>query len=173
MRGKNHPMALPAPETRLTPIDKELLLSGVEASRGSPRRRIIRPLHKHGGDILQRMFNTLQPGSYIRPHRHAGHRAESIVVLSGSVLYLAFDDAGEVAETFMLTAGSDVVGIDTDGGIWHSFVALEPDTVLFEVKPGPYVASSDKKFAAWAPEEDAAEAKAYLEELLQNSTTSL
>ncbi len=159
-------MALPAPETPLTRIDQALLLSGVEASRKSPRGRIIRPLHKQGGDLLQRMLNTLQPGSYIRPHRHADHRAESIVVLAGSIRYFAFDDAGEVAETFVLAAGADEVGIDTDGGIWHSFAALEADTVVFEVKPGPYDAATDKEFARWAPEENSPEADAYLARLV-------
>ena len=41
-------------------------------------------------------------------------------------------------------------GIDFEGGTWHSFHALEKDTVLFEVKPGPYNPDADKEFAPWA-----------------------
>ena len=32
-------------------------------------------------------------------------------------------------------------------------VCLEPDTVILEVKKGPYDANTDKKFASWAPAE--------------------
>lgn len=32
-------------------------------------------------------------------------------------------------------------------------VSLECGTVLFEAKEGPYVATTDKEFAAWAPPE--------------------
>jgi len=34
-------------------------------------------------------------------------------------------------------------------------VALAPDTVILEIKKGPYSAMSDKDFASWAPEEGA------------------
>jgi cupin fold WbuC family metalloprotein len=149
------------------------MLDGAKtASRESPRKRIILPLHKKVEDSLQRMLNILQPGSYIRPHRHPARRAESLIVLSGTLLYLTFDDHGAVLERLMLKAGSAQFGVDTEGGIYHCFMALEPDTVLFEVKPGPYDADGDKQFAPWAPEEYSAEAAAYLEDLLQCSTTS-
>jgi hypothetical protein len=38
-------------------------------------------------------------------------------------------------------------------GIYHGFVALEPDTLIYEVKPGPWSAATDKSFAPWAPAE--------------------
>lgn len=166
-------MALPPPDTIVTIMDEAVLSAGKESSRESPRGRIIQPLHKHGGDVLQRMVNTLQPGSYIRPHRHAPDRGESLLVLSGTLLYLTFTDGGAVDQAITLVAGSERVGVDIDGGIWHCFAALVPDTVLFEVKPGPYNAETDKEFAVWAPEEYSPDAEAYLEELLQYSTTSL
>ncbi len=169
---KDYPMALPPTESALTVVGADLIAAGKSASRESPRGRIIQPLHKHGGDMLQRMLNTLQPGSYIRPHRHAADRSESLLVLSGALLYLTFDDEGGVEEALRLEAGSARFGIDIDGGIWHCFMALEPDTTLFEVKPGPYDAETDKEFAPWAPEEYSPDAEGYLEELLQYSTTS-
>ena len=36
---------------------------------------------------------------------------------------------------------------------WHSVAALSADTVLFELKPGPYSPIDDKDFAEWAPAE--------------------
>ena len=164
----DYPMALPPPETTRTAIDEAMLSAGKTASRESPRGRIIQPLHKTEGDVLQRMLNTLQPGSYIRPHRHAPDRGESLIVLSGTLLYITFTDDGGIDKTLTLVAGSENVGIDTDGGIWHCFMALEPDTVLFEVKPGPYNAGTDKEFAPWAPEaySEGAAAENYLESLV-------
>jgi cupin fold WbuC family metalloprotein len=169
---QDYPMALSAPESAVTPIGEALLPKGKSASRESPRKRVILPLHQGPEDVLQRMLNFLQPGSYIRPHRHASDRAESLIVLSGTLLYLTFDDQGSVARILQLKAGADPLGVDIDGGIWHSFLALEPDTVLFEVKPGPYNAEGDKEFAPWAPEEYSGQSVDYLEALRQYSTTS-
>ena len=35
---------------------------------------------------------------------------------------------------------------------------IEPDSIAFEIKPGPYDAKLDKEFAPWSPREDAPEA---------------
>lgn len=168
-----NPLAMPSPATQVTAISRALLSAGQSASRASPRGRIIQPLHKAGGDLLQRMLNSVQPGSYIRPHRHAAERAESMIVLTGSILCFTFNDDGSVEQAFTLKAESDRFGIDIGGGVWHSFIALVPDTTLFEVKPGPYNAETDKEFAPWAPKEYSAEATPYLEALRQYATTSL
>ncbi len=162
----DYPMALTPAPTPATLIDEGYISAAVVASRESPRKRIIQPLHKESTASLQRMLNALQPGSYIRPHRHAPDRAESIVVVSGSILYLTFTAEGEVEKVLQLKAGSAQIGIDIECGIWHSFAALEADTVLCEVKPGPYDPRSDKEFAPWAPEEYSAEAKGYLKALI-------
>jgi cupin fold WbuC family metalloprotein len=165
----DYPMAIPAPDAGLNEINGELLASINAASRASPRKRIIMPFHHTAGDPLQRMLNSLQPGTYIRPHRHAAARAESLIVLSGSILYIDFTEEGRIRNRIKLSAGSDRLGIDTAGGLFHSFIALEPDTVLFEVKPGPYDPSTDKEFARWAPAEYTPEAEAYLQSLLSDS----
>jgi len=49
--------------------------------------------------------------------------------------------------------------------VWHTFFALEPDTVLYEAKNGPFDAATDKESPPWAPTEGAAEAAPYLEQL--------
>ncbi len=48
-------------------------------------------------------------------------------------------------------------------GAWHSLVALAPNTVLFEVKPGPYRPTGENDFATWAPKEGAPGADAFVE----------
>lgn len=164
-KPSSFPTALDAPSADLNVLHTGLVAQAVEASRSSPRQRVILPLHKQGSALLQRMLNALQPGTYVRPHRHSEDRAESLVVLAGALSFLTFDADGAVRSTQELRAGTEAFGIDFEGGLWHSFVVLEPDTVLFEVKPGPYDATADKEFADWAPAEFTPEAEAYLQQL--------
>jgi RimJ/RimL family protein N-acetyltransferase len=51
--------------------------------------------------------------------------------------------------------------------VYHGLVALEPDTVLYEVKTGPYAALTDKAFASFAPSEGTPEAETYRLALLR------
>lgn len=158
--------ALDAPTTPVTLMTTELMDRAVEGSRESDRRRIILPLHKSADDVLHRMFNALQPGTYIQPHRHAlPPKAECILVVRGSLCFVTFDAAGEITMMTDLAAGSDVPGVDLEAGVFHTFFALEPDTVVFEVKSGPYLATNDKDFAAWAPREGDVLAEQYLQQL--------
>lgn len=161
-------MALTAPEESVLGISDKLVLQVVQGSRISERKRMILPLHKGDSALLQRMLNAVQPGTYIRPHRHASDRPESIIVLQGAIQVFIFNDDGDVFQRLELRAGCPTFGIDLEGGVWHCFQSLEPDTVLFEVKPGPYDPNTDKEFAPWAPEEFTPDAEAYL----QNLTTS-
>ena len=47
-----------------------------------------------------------------------------------------------------MSIASPVVQIPN--GTWHSGVALAPETLVLEIKPGPY---RPNEFAPWAPEE--------------------
>ncbi len=165
----SYPKALAPPSQAVVPITLGVIERAVLASRESPRRRIIQPLHKRSDALLQRMLNALQPGSYIQPHRHGMNpaRAESIVVLSGSICYVTFTDSGDVDAHCIVAAQSQQIGVDTEGGVYHTFFALEPDTVLFEVKPGPYDPAADKGFAEWAPAEGSDGTATYLAELAE------
>ena len=52
-------------------------------------------------------------------------------------------------------------------GVWHSIVVLEPGTVIYEVKEGPYAPISVDNIAPWAPDATDSEGIArYLERLL-------
>ena len=149
-------------------ITQEMVDQKVADARANPRRREILVLHDGDGDSLQRMLNAMEPGSYVRPHRHVTPpKAEGLVVLSGSLAFVAFDDEGEPdAESFLvLSRERGVLGIDYRAGLWHTFFALETGSVVYEVKPGPYDAATDKEFASWAPEEGSPEADEYLERL--------
>lgn len=144
-------------------LDDDMLQEGLEASRQSPRQRMILPVHRYQESPVQRMLNFLQPETYIRPHMHPRDGAvESICVLQGSLRFFVFDETGTVKfDTFLEASGV----IDIEPRVWHNFVVLSTDTIIFETKMGPYDAEMDKEFAMWAPGENSDEAKAWVEQL--------
>jgi cupin fold WbuC family metalloprotein len=120
----------------------------------TPRRRKNLNLHAELADPIQRLCNAFEPGTYVRPHRHAqGGCWELLVALSGTAVVLSFEEDGTVRERVELAAAGPTRGLELPAGAWHTLAALEPGTVLFEVKPGPYAPLADKDFAAWAPVE--------------------
>lgn len=130
-------------------------LSGEAAGR--PRRRLNLNLHPRLDDPIQRLFNAMEPGTYVRPHRHArDHGWELMLRLRGAFSILLFDDLGTVVERVDLGTGAGVAAVEIPPYAWHALVVLEPGTLMFEVKPGPYSAVEDKDFASWAPAEGAA-----------------
>ena len=137
-------------------LDRDLVQRKAYDARRSPRRRDIHVLHQGDDDPLQRMLNAIQPGSYIRPHRHLDPpKSEAVILLQGMLGYVSFRDDGTPEDDNFLLLDLDrgVLGCDIRPGVWHTIFALVPDTVIFEVKPGPYSPTNDKDFAPWAPEE--------------------
>jgi len=102
------------------------------------------PLHRSQEAIVQRMLNFFQPGTYIQPHLHPlPHATETIQVLRGGLGFLIFDDEGRVKSQHVLRAGGlGLIGIEAR--VWHGFVTLEPDTVILEIKRGPYDQQHDR-----------------------------
>lgn len=136
-------------------IDEQLIDRQAAFARDNPRGREILALHDGAHDTLHRMLNAIQPGSYIRPHRHRDPpKSEGIVLLRGRLGFLVFFDDGELDADGCTILGRDgAIGIDIRPGCWHTLIALEPDTVIYEVKTGPYDPTTDKDFAKWAPAE--------------------
>ena len=114
------------------------------------------------------MLNVLQPHSYVQPHRHIDPpKAESIIVLKGTLVCVEFSQSGDIESFHRLSPDTFSIGIDIEPGIYHTIFAATEDTVLFEVKPGPYERSSDKDFAPWAPSEGAENSEEYLIKLYE------
>jgi cupin fold WbuC family metalloprotein len=124
-----------------------------EATR-SPRRRKNLNVHPVLEDPVQRLFNAMEPGTYVRPHRHARDNGwELMVVVRGAFAVLRFDGAGRVLARADLCVGNGDCAVEIPARAWHSVVSLAPGTIMFEVKPGPYSPVEDKDFAGWAPPE--------------------
>ncbi|HQR53077.1 MAG TPA: WbuC family cupin fold metalloprotein [Burkholderiales bacterium] len=144
-------------------IDTALLDHASGLAAASPRGRRNLNFHRMEADASHRLLNAIEPGSYIRPHRHLdAAKDETLVVVRGRIGAIVFDEAGSVADTAVLVAGGDCCGINLPHGTYHTVLALEPKTVFFESKAGPYRPLDASEFAAWAPAEGAPEAQAYL-----------
>jgi cupin fold WbuC family metalloprotein len=79
---------------------------------------------------------------------------ECIAVLQGALGLMEFSPEGAVKGRWRLEAGrAAACMVDIDAGVWHGLVVLAPDTVILEIKRGPYDAARDKEFAQWAPAE--------------------
>lgn len=153
-------LALSNPTGPVFILTPELMEEGLKASRQSPRGRMLLPIHRHQDDLVQRMINFLQPGTYIQAHHHPRDWAtETILVTAGCLGFVVFDDKGEVLSTHRLGPGEM---IDIEARVWHGVLALAKDTVILEIKRGPYN-EEDKVFADWSPPEFSEEAPAYLE----------
>ena len=124
-------------------------------------------MHRSDTEGVQRLLNFMQRGSYARPHCHpAPENIESIVIIQGSIGCLIFDADGAVQSAHRLDAGTPASClVDIERGIWHTLVPLADETVILEIKRGPYHAATDKTFAAWAPEEGSTAASEYLRQL--------
>jgi cupin fold WbuC family metalloprotein len=147
----------------LRQLDQALFDAVAAQARQAPRLRRNFNLHAEP-DRVQRFLNVLQPGTYVRPHRHLralpGEGFECFVVLQGSLGLLVLDGQGEVREQVRLDAAGPVRGVDLREGEVHTLVALAPDTVMFEIKQGPYEPTRDKDFLSGFPAEGTPEAVA-------------
>lgn len=149
-------------------VGQDLILAKARDAAANPRKREIHVLHSDDQDPLQRMLNAIQPSTYVQPHRHLHPpKAETFVLLQGQAGIVIFDDSGEVMPRglILMDQSHGVVAVDVREGVWHTLVALVPETVLFEVKPGPYHAPRDKDVAPWSPDRDHPSALSYLADL--------
>ena len=142
-------------------ITRALLAEIAQEARRSPRLRKNRNFHEMD-DPVHRLLNALEPGTYIRPHRHLEkEKAETAIAVAGRIGVVFFDEAGGTIECRVMAPASDLCGVEVPAGAWHTFVALEPGSVFFEAKAGPYRKPEGSELAAWAPAEGSPQAEAF------------
>jgi len=74
-----------------------------------------------------------------------------MVMVRGSMGLVAFDDEGRVSDTRVMAVGGDTFAVDIPHGRYHTAISLEPGSVFFEAKAGPYRPLTDDELAPWAP----------------------
>ena len=95
-------------------------------------------------DTSQRMLNAIEPGSEVPIHRHQ-KTSETVVCLRGRLVEEYYDDLERICtEAIELSSNGPVLALNIPAGQWHTVRALEPGTVILEVKDGPYEPLSDE-----------------------------
>lgn len=154
-------------------IFKAQFLDGLTGqAKVSPRLCQHRNVHQSYQETSQRLFNAIEPGSYIRPHRHVSNqREELLIAVRGVMAMVTFDDQCDMTNVLRFGTerhGDDMaVGAEVSSSTWHTVIALETGCVLLEVKAGPFDPNQPKDLAPWAPEESSDAASAYLGRLLE------
>lgn len=141
-----------------------------DEAKASLRKRQHRNVHSSYDEPCQRLFNAIEPNSYIHPHRHASNNGkELLVAVRGLMVLVTFDGSGAVVDALFF--GSErygvglAVGVEVSVSQWHTVIALRPGCILLEVKSGPFDPRCAKDLAPWAPEEGSSAAIDYLERL--------
>src|SRR5215471_9858882 len=109
----------------LTVTDDIIEAKSRDASQNSRKREIL-ALQRGNADSLQRMINAIEPGSYVQPHRHhAPPKAESVVLLAGSLGFVPFHDDGTPDDDhcILLDRKCGALALDCRESVWHTFFA--------------------------------------------------
>lgn len=148
-------------------IDRQLLDDLSREARANPRLRKNYNLHPSDDFCSHRLLNAMEPGSYIRPHRHLDPlKDESMAMMRGRMGVIAFDEAGNILLTRILSCGGEAVAVDIPHGSYHTVVSLESGTIFFEAKAGPYLPLTEEEKAPWAPAEGDEAVARYLARLV-------
>ena len=150
-------------------IDAPLLDATTALAKQNPRLRMNYNFHKELSDPINRLINAVEPGTYVRPHRHRNpDKDESFLVLRGKIGVFTFDDAGRILEKRLLSPADGLYGADIPAGVWHGIVVLESGSVIYEVKAGPFAPLAPENLAPWSPAaEDTENVARFLDYLLQ------
>ena len=119
-------------------IDKEMLDEVSRQAKQSDRLRKNYNFHESLEDKCHRMLNAVEPGTLVPIHRHPT-KDESFVILRGKVRSTTYNDDGSVIESVVLCHENGVYGVYIPKNVWHRLETMEPDSVIFECKEGPFV----------------------------------
>ena len=139
-----------------------------EKARNSERLRMNYNFHRQLSDILQRMLNAMEPETYVQPHKHEDpDKREAFIILRGKILTVQFDSEGNITDHIILDRDAGYFGVEIEPGVYHTLISLEPGSVVYEVKDGPYNPIDDKNFAGWAPKEGTPGCREYIQKVLK------
>ena len=148
-------------------ITEQLLDETTAKAKVNPRLRMNYNFHEDLDDPVNRLLNAMEPGTYLRPHRHLNpDKDEVFLLLRGKAAVFIFDESGNVTETIILCPTEGVYGAEIKAGVWHGMLVLESGSVVYEVKKGPFAPLSPENLAPWSPAaEDKEAADAYIKKL--------
>lgn len=150
-----------------SPSDMDTL---TQRAKDSLRLRQYSNIHNSFEEPCQRLFNAIEPSSYIRPHKHSiDRRDELLIAIRGIFACIIFTDNGLVSQVVYFGSekyGTDMsLGVEVGADTWHTILALKSGSVLLEVKEGPFDFSSAKEFACWSPQEGSQGVSDFIQDL--------
>ena len=119
-------------------IDEQLLNEVGAQAKESPRLRMNYNFHQSLDELCHRFLNAVEPGTEVPIHKHPT-KDETFVILRGKVRVTTHRDDGSIIEDVVLCAEEGRYGVNIPKGVWHTIEALEPHSVIFECKVGPFV----------------------------------
>ncbi|MDO4215055.1 MAG: WbuC family cupin fold metalloprotein [Bacteroidales bacterium] len=126
---------------KLELITHQLMDTLCQKAEETPRLRMNHNFHPTLDDKVQRFLNAMEPGTVIDIHHHKVD--EMLILLQGSVKVLLYNDDKEIIDEAILSAKTENYGVQMPANVWHTVECLEPHTVLFEVKEGPFIKHED------------------------------
>lgn len=148
-------------------INEQLLDETRAKALQSPRLRMNYNFHESLDDPINRLLNAMEPGTYLRPHRHLNPAKDEIfLLLRGKVAVFLFDEEGNITGKTILDPKEGVYGAEIQAGVWHGLLVLEPGSVIYEIKQGPFAPLAPENLAPWSPDaEDTEGVRKFLEYL--------
>ena len=119
-------------------IDEQLLNDVGAQAKESPRLRMNYNFHQSLDELCHRFLNAVEPGTEVPIHKHPT-KDETFVILRGKVRVTTHNDDGTIIEDVVLSNEDGQYGVNIPKGVWHTIEAMEPDSVIFECKEGPFV----------------------------------
>lgn len=133
-------------------INDQLLNETSAQAKTSARLRMNHNFHEELDDPVNRLLNAMEPGTYLRPHRHLHPPKDEIfLILRGKIMLFLFDEKGRITDKILLSPEAGSYGAELKAGVWHGLLVLEPDTVLYEIKKGPFTPLPPEDMAPWSP----------------------
>ena len=152
----------------------------LDAASQSQRLRAHANVHRSYGEHCQKLFNAIQVNSYIRPHRHSlDPKDECLIAIKGLFGFITFTEQGLIEPVILFGSEryseklSIPSGLELPSDTWHTVVSLVDESILFEVKSGPFDPNLAKEYALWAPKEGSKDVSQYLETLKQKCLNEL
>lgn len=132
-------------------IDKEYIAYLQVLAHKDSEKKCTMCLHNDIREHVHEMINVYPQGMYVRPHAHP-FKTETKIMIEGKLLVVLFDNAGEIADRFIMEK-NNIFTVRIDKGIIHTNIPLT-DVVFHEVISGPFIGEDDSVFPQWAPEAD-------------------
>ena len=149
-------------------INKELTDPLISRAKNAARKRKNHNFHQNMEERVHRMIHASNPDTYVQPHKHENpDKIEAFILLKGRVVVIEFSETGAIIDHIVLDHKTANYGVEIPAKAWHTLITLEKDSLIYELKDGPWDPADDKNFAKWAPVEGSPHCGEYNKSTLQ------